>query len=60
MPWPYSDLSPDTLAPGNAGEVWGIANIQHQYGCPPALETFIQQGVFLHEVNGKWSRQVLP
>lgn len=58
--WPYQDMTPLALAPGALGEVWGIGDINHVRGCAPALVIDIPQGVFLHEVHGTWTRQVLP
>ncbi|HEV2238364.1 MAG TPA: hypothetical protein VGR57_17015 [Ktedonobacterales bacterium] len=58
--WPYADVQPERLAVGSAGEFWGIGAIRHQEGCPPALVTEIAQGVFLHDRQGSWSREVLP
>jgi hypothetical protein len=58
--WPYQDMIPTAVAPGAPGEVWGIGDINHVRGCAPTLVTAVPQGVFLHEVNGKWTRQVLP
>ncbi len=58
--WPYQDMVPTTLAPSARGELWGIGDINHVRGCAPSLVIAVPQGVFLHEVNGTWTRQVLP
>lgn len=59
-PWPYPDTQPQRLFRGASGELWGVGNIAHQEGCPPAMTTYVEQGVFLHERDGVWSRHVLP
>ena len=58
--WPYQDSIPFALAVSDANDVWGAADIFHQLGCAPAMVTETLQGVFLHEVNGQWTRQMLP
>jgi hypothetical protein len=60
-PWPYPDTEPLRLFPdATGGDIWGIGAIAHQKGCPPTFTTYIQQGVFLHYQQGRWSRVVLP
>jgi hypothetical protein len=56
--WPYPDTLPERLFPDASGELWGIGDIGHRVGC--AHITGIQQGVFLHYQQGRWSRDVLP
>ncbi len=58
--WPFPDVVLATLAPGAAGEEWGMGDIYHQEGCPPRFVTDIRQGVFLHAINGTWTREDLP
>jgi hypothetical protein len=58
--WLYQDSVPLVLAVSDANDVWGIAAIFHQLGCAPTMGMEAQQGVFLHEVNGQWTRQMLP
>ena len=58
--WPFPDSMPTVLVASTPTDAWGIADIEHQMGCPPLMTTVIPQGVFLHEVNGVWTRQVLP
>jgi hypothetical protein len=57
--WPFGDVQPLRLAAGASGELWGIGDIIHQEGCPPALVTDISQAVFLYYQQGSWSREVL-
>lgn len=58
--WPYAEVLPLRIIPGASGELWGVGAIFHQQGCGPAHVTFIEQGVFLHAQQGRWSRVVLP
>jgi len=58
--WLYQDSVPLVLAISDANDVWGIAAIVHQLGSAPTMVVEALQGVFLHEVNGQWTRQVLP
>ncbi len=58
--WPFGDVQPVRLAVGASGELWGIGDIYHHEGCPPAMVTPIGQGVFLHYRQGSWSREGLP
>jgi hypothetical protein len=58
--WPYPDTQPLRLFPDASSDIWGIGDIDHQEGCPPLFTTSIQQGVFLHYQQGRWSSEVLP
>ena len=54
-----SRRGPSHAAPGAAGEEWGIGDIPTKKGVRP-VTTDIRQGVFLHAINGTWTREDLP